>query len=281
MDFISERIEAEGDLEYFDAFGFKDNLGKEFKPFWWAIDRESDIFLFFCEGEASDRLLKCGLCINKELVEIQMQNKTEKKEEKPGLFVHWIINKIVIPVSLIERGCVEDDIVYIIENALIAIGLPGVSEKEVAETTVELKTRPMITENANLGYNNAIEESNKKEKKLRSNGEKEETCHKKDSFIENLKKGFIRENAKFRNISSEFAPIILIIWIVLVVIAMIIDLIYNKKIGFVQLFSAKITLIIMGVFTAVYWFPKIIYILIESIYEEIKGKERKDNDFLQ
>ena len=167
MNFISERIEGEGDLEYFDSFGFKDNLGKEFKPFWWAIDRESDIFLFFCEGEASDKLLKCGLCINKELVEIQMQNKTEKKEEKSGLFVHWIINKIVIPVSLIERGYVEDDIVYIIENALIAIGLPGVSEKEVAETTVEIKTRPMIVKNKNVNveYEHGIEESYKKEKK--------------------------------------------------------------------------------------------------------------------
>ena len=278
MNFISERIEGEGDLEYFDSFGFKDNLGKEFKPFWWAIDRESDIFLFFCEGEASDKLLKCGLCINKELVEIQMQNKTEKKEEKSGLFVHWIINKIVIPVSLIERGYVEDDIVYIIENALIAIGLPGVAQKEVAETTVEIKTRPMITKNANPGYDNGIEESNKKEKKLRNNGENEEVCYKKDSFIENLKKGFIRENAKFRDISSEFAPIVLIIWIVLVVIATIIETIYNIRIGFAKLFSAKITLIIMGIFTAVYWFPKIIYILIECIYEEIKGKEREENE---
>lgn len=207
-----------------------------------------------------------------------MQNKAEEKEDTSGLFVHWIINKIIIPVSLVERGYVEDDIVYIIENALIAIGLPGVSEKEVAETTVEIKTRPMITKNANLGYDNGIEESNKKEKNLRSNGEKEETCHKKDSFIENLKKGFIRENAKFRDISSEFALIILIIWISLVVIAMIIDAICNKETGFVQLFSAKITLIIMGVFTAVYWFPKIIYILIECIYEEIKGKEREENE---
>ncbi len=165
MDFISERIEREEDIEYFNSFGFKDNLGKEFKPFWWAIDRESDIFFFFGEGKASDRFLKCGLCINKELVEIQMQNKAEEKEEKPGLFVHWIINEIVIPVSLVERGYVEDDIVYIIENALIAIGLPGVSEKEVAETTVEIKTRPMIVKNTNVGYENGIEESNKKEKR--------------------------------------------------------------------------------------------------------------------
>ena len=81
-----------------------------------------------------------------------MQNKAEEKEDTPGLFVHWIISKIIIPVSLVERGYVEDDIVYIIENALIAIGLPGVSEKEVAETTVEIKTCPMITKNANLGY---------------------------------------------------------------------------------------------------------------------------------
>lgn len=278
MDFISERIESEEDIKYFDSFDFKDNLGKEFKPFWWAIDRESDIFLFFCEGKASGRLLKCGLCINKELVEIQMQNKTEKKEDKPGLFVHWIINKIVIPVSLVERGYVEDDIVYIIKNALIAIGLPGVAQKEVAEISVEIKTHPMITKNANLGYDNGIEESNKKEKNLRSNGEKEETCHKKDSFIENLKKGFIRENAKFRDISSEFAPIIIIIWIILGVIATIIETIYNIRIGFAKLFSGKITLIIMGVFTAVYWFPKIIYILIECIYEEIKGKEREENE---
>lgn len=84
----------------------------------------------------------------------------------------------------------------------------------------------------------------------------------KNNFIGNLKKGFIKENAKFRNVCTTLTPLIFIIYISLVVIAMIIDAIYNKKIGFVQLFSAKITLIIMGVFTAVYWFPKIIYIFI-------------------
>ena len=50
--------------------------------------------------------------------------------------------------------------------------------------------------------------------------------------------------------------------------AMVIDAIYDKEMGFVNMFSATISLIIMGVFTAVYWFTKIITILIESIFGE-------------
>ena len=49
---------------------------------------------------------------------------------------------------------------------------------------------------------------------------------------------------------------------------MVIDAIYDKEMGFVNMFSATISLIIMGVITAVYWFPKIITILIESIFGE-------------
>ncbi|MDE6626030.1 MAG: hypothetical protein K2K56_06650 [Lachnospiraceae bacterium] len=90
----------------------------------------------------------------------------------------------------------------------------------------------------------------------------------KNNFIERLKKGFIKANAEFRDVSTEFAGIIIIIYIILVVIAMVIDAIYDKGIGFVNMFSATITLIIMGVIIAVYWFPKIITILIESIFGE-------------
>lgn len=49
---------------------------------------------------------------------------------------------------------------------------------------------------------------------------------------------------------------------------MIIDAVCDKEMGFTIEFSGKITLIIMGVFTAIYWIPKIIFVLIECIFKE-------------
>ncbi len=61
--------------------------------------------------------------------------------------------------------------------------------------------------------------------------------------------------------------LIFIIYNILIVIEMIIDLLYDKEIGITIKFPGKITLIIMGL-TAIYWIPKIIFILIECIFEE-------------
>ncbi|MCM1159114.1 MAG: hypothetical protein NC300_02530 [Bacteroidales bacterium] len=86
-------------------------------------------------------------------------------------------------------------------------------------------------------------------------------------FFGNLKSSFRREYAKFGNICTACTPIIIIIYIILFVIAVIIDVLHSKEIGFTIRFSGKITLIIMGIFTAIYWIPKIIFILIECIFK--------------
>ncbi len=87
----------------------------------------------------------------------------------------------------------------------------------------------------------------------------------RNSLLENFKKCFSRENVKFRNICIRYTPFIVTTYIVLVIISMIIDVIDNKEMGFVIRFPGIVTLKIMGVFVAIYWIPKIIFILIECI----------------
>lgn len=174
MNFVSERIEGEDDIEYFNLFGFKDSNGNKIKPFWWAIDRDSDIFLFSYDNGVLCMPQKFGLCIDKELVELEALNKSEKKQLNSGLVLHWIINKIDIPIDLMEKGYVEDDIVYIMENAFAEFGLPGVGKKEIMDISVEIIASPMIVKKGGKSaeskdYIEGMTQSYKGEKKQKGN----------------------------------------------------------------------------------------------------------------
>lgn len=144
MDFIYERIEKEEDVEYFDSLKFENILGKKLEPLWWVIDRDSDVFLFFYGGSAFGVPQKYGLCINKELVEVEALGRTKGERLESNLVVYWIINKIDIPVSLIKKGYVEEDIVYIIEKAFTAFGLLGINRKDIMDVSIEITASPKI-----------------------------------------------------------------------------------------------------------------------------------------
>lgn len=144
MNFISERIEKEKDVEYFASLKFEDIIGKKFKPFWWVIDRDSGVFLFFCGGGAVGVPQKYGLCIDKELVELEALSRTKGDRLKSNLVVHWVISKIDIPVSLIKRGYVEEDIVYLIEEAFTVFGLLGIDRKDIVNVSIEIAVSPKI-----------------------------------------------------------------------------------------------------------------------------------------
>ena len=75
-----------------------------------------------------------------------------------------------------------------------------------------------------------------------------------------------------KGICLTWKNIIVTIYIILVVISMIMDVIYNKELGFVIKYPGIVILKIMGIFVAIYWTPKIIFILIECI---LKSKRRK------
>lgn len=144
MNFISERIEGEDDIEYFNSFGFKDSKGNKIKPFWWGIDRDSNTFLFSYDNGGVYMPQKFGLCIDKELVELEVINKYEKTQLNSGLVLHWIVNKIDIPIDLMEKGYVEDDIMYIIENAFAEFGIPEIAKNEISDISVEIVASPTI-----------------------------------------------------------------------------------------------------------------------------------------
>ena len=89
-------------------------------------------------------LQKYGLCIDKELVKIEALSKTEGDSLQSGLVAHWMISKIEIPANLIKKGYVEEDIVYMIEQAFTALGLSGVDRKNIADVLVEITASPEI-----------------------------------------------------------------------------------------------------------------------------------------
>ncbi len=146
MNFISERIEKEEDVEYFVSLGFEDSRGKKLRPFWWVIDRDSGVFLFFCGGRTIGVPQKYGLCIDKELVELEALSRTKGDKSESNLVVHWIINKIDIPVSLIKRGYVEEDVVYMIEKAFTVFGLLGIEREDIVDVSIEMTVSPKIIE---------------------------------------------------------------------------------------------------------------------------------------
>lgn len=80
-----------------------------------------------------------------------------------------------------------------------------------------------------------------------------------------MKEEIRKENARFRSMCNELTPIIILIYVILVVVAMIIDVVENKEIGFVVKFPGVITLVVMGVITLAYWLPKFIIIVIKCL----------------
>ncbi|MDE6434444.1 MAG: hypothetical protein K2L07_09475 [Lachnospiraceae bacterium] len=225
MNFISEKIENAEDIKYFNSFGFQDSTGKELTPSWWVIDRTSGVFLFSCGRSTFGLPQKYGLCIDKELVKIEALSTTEGDRLKSTLIAHWMISKIEIPISLIKRGYVEEDIVYMIEQAFTALGLFGMDWKDIANVFVQITVSPQI-----------MKEESKKE-------EREVLLKKKDdpfgcgSFIISFIAIVVFSNkvSVALDISGRSADYLIILvvvslcWIINIIRNWIIDTIRNKK----------------------------------------------------
>lgn len=145
MAFISGKIASESDINYFHSFGFTDILGKPAKAYWWAIDREREIFLFPRGGGSFEIPSGYGLCIDGELVEIEAGQTKEGDRNTGDLKVHWDITAIKIPDNLIRQGQTTDSIRQIITDAFLGLGTTGVSRESISKTTVEITAQPVVT----------------------------------------------------------------------------------------------------------------------------------------
>lgn len=145
MAFLSEKITSESDIAYFHSFGFTNILDKPAKAYWWAIDREREIFLFPRGGGSFEIPLGYGLCIDGELVEIEAKQTTEGSRNTEDLRVHWNINAIKIPGKLMQQGQTADSIEKIVEEAFLGLGTTGMPRESILETTVEITAKPMVT----------------------------------------------------------------------------------------------------------------------------------------
>jgi hypothetical protein len=137
MAFISEKILDE-DLKYFLTFGFRDPWNNIITPDWWVIDREKNIFLFCRNGQGNkDIPLLFGLFINNSVVKIETVKKTEGDRFDKNLVIHWFINKITIPFSLIVNGYNKNNIKQLVVEAFYAMGTMGLERSKIIDVIIE------------------------------------------------------------------------------------------------------------------------------------------------
>ena len=90
-------------------------------------------------GGSFDIPVSFGLCIEGELINIEVIKVTEGNLYDSNLKIHWIIKKIIIPEKLFGLGYIDEEIEKIIKDAFIGLGTTGVNYTETSDVTVEMK----------------------------------------------------------------------------------------------------------------------------------------------
>lgn len=138
MRFKSEKIVRDEDKKYFNSFGLKDILGDLVEPYWWAIDKETGIFLFSRGGGVFEVPESFGLYIDGDLIEIEVLEETEGDRFDNNLKIHWFIRKIYVPRKVIEKGYDENEIRGLVQEAFIGLGTTGIERTKILDVTVKI-----------------------------------------------------------------------------------------------------------------------------------------------
>ena len=139
MAYVSEKITREEDKEYFKSFNFTSMLDDSLRPYWWAIDRENESFLFPRGGGALGVPKGYGLWLGGELIEMWVNEQTEGDRFDNDLKINWVIYKIEVPERLLKKGYTEDEIRRNIIDAFLGLGTCGIERSKLLDVTVEIK----------------------------------------------------------------------------------------------------------------------------------------------
>ena len=139
MAYVSEKITRGEDKEYFNSFHFTSILRKPLRPYWWAIDRENESFLFPRGGGALGVPDGYGFLLGGELIEMWVKEEKEGNRFKNNLKIHWDIYKIEIPEKLFEKGYSKNEIRENIVAAFLGLGTCGIERSRLLDVTVNIK----------------------------------------------------------------------------------------------------------------------------------------------
>jgi hypothetical protein len=70
-------------------------------------------------------------------VEIETVKKTEGDRFDKNLVIHWFINKITIPFSLIVNGYNKNNIKQLVVEAFYAMGTMGLERSKIIDVIIE------------------------------------------------------------------------------------------------------------------------------------------------
>jgi hypothetical protein len=101
--------------------------------------------LFCRNGQGSkDIPLFFGLFIDNSVVEIETIKKTEGDRFEKNLVIHWFINKITIPFSLIINGYNKKIIKQLVVEAFYAMGTMGLERSKILDIIIERAADPDV-----------------------------------------------------------------------------------------------------------------------------------------
>lgn len=136
MAFVCEKIREE-DREYFESIGFTQILGEPSKALWWAIDKDREIILISRGGMIGVQYKEFQMYFEKELVNIRTIEKNQGDRFENNLYIKWVINKIVIPLTLKGK---ETELKKAIKEAFLQYGTKGVKSSQLSGVEVEICT---------------------------------------------------------------------------------------------------------------------------------------------
>lgn len=145
MAFISERI-TEEDAVYFNAFAFKDVVGNPLKAYWWAVDKERNMFLFPRGGGSFDIPICFGFYWDGDLIDIEVIKNVKGSRYKNNLEIYWVIKKIIISKQVEEKVDHYNDILNLIEQAFMGLGTTGIGYDKMTKINVDNQSQIVVKE---------------------------------------------------------------------------------------------------------------------------------------
>lgn len=144
MAFISEEIKSEKDKQYFKSIALESMTGEQLTPIWWTIDRDEDIVLYERGGGAFEIPVGYGLYIKGNTIKLEVVEHFKGSRYENNLIAYYFIKKIEIPSEMIGEKYSIQDIIKIIEDAYLVMGVPFVERSKILEINIKIIATPIL-----------------------------------------------------------------------------------------------------------------------------------------
>lgn len=142
--FVSEEIKKEEDKCFFESIALPSMTGRSLVPGWWTIDRKNKVILYERGGGAFEIPVGYGLYIDGNNVKIEVVEQAKGSRYENNLVIFYFIKKIEIPSGLVSQGYTIEDVINIIKEAFVAMGVPNVEREKILEINIRIMADPVI-----------------------------------------------------------------------------------------------------------------------------------------